>query len=196
MLRRLDMALAALGLVMALPFLAVLLVIGWLDTRSPLFVQQRVGRQQQAFNLYKLRTMRLGTESVATHLANPEAITRFGSWLRRTKLDELPQLWNVLMGEMSLVGPRPCLFSQHELIEARQNLGVFDARPGITGWAQLSGIDMSAPERLAQVDAAMLSELNVQTYCTTLLYTVTSLGQGDPIKSASIPGVEKRIKGQ
>ncbi len=117
MLRFLDMVLAGLGLLAALPLMAVLFVIGLFDTGAPLFRQKRVGRHQKAFTLVKFRTMRPDTQSVATHLANPAAVTPLGAFLRRTKLDELPQLWNVLKGEMSLVGPRPCLFNQTEFIE-------------------------------------------------------------------------------
>jgi O-antigen biosynthesis protein WbqP len=97
--------------------------------------------------------MRPGTSSVATHLADVNAVTRVGRFLRRTKLDELPQLWNVLKGEMSLVGPRPCLFNQTELISERASRGVFDVRPGITGLAQIQGIDMSTPKLLAETDS-------------------------------------------
>ena len=104
---------------MGAPILALLWILGWLDTGSPLFRQERVGRNQKPFTLVKFRTMRPDTASVATHLADASAVTKLGHFLRRSKLDELPQLWNVLKGEMSLVGPRPCLFSQTELIEER-----------------------------------------------------------------------------
>jgi O-antigen biosynthesis protein WbqP len=127
LIRFLDVALSALGLVMTLPLMLVLLLLGWWDTRSPLFRQERVGRNQRPFTLVKFRTMRPGTASVATHLADAAAVTPFGRFLRRTKLDELPQLWNVLRGEMSLVGPRPCLPNQDELIAERQRRGVFEA---------------------------------------------------------------------
>ena len=91
----------------------------------------------------------MGTASVASHLASATSITPFGNFLRKSKLDELPQLWNVLKGEMSLVGPRPCLFNQEELIAERDKRGVFEVRPGITGLAQVNTIDMSTPELLA-----------------------------------------------
>src|SRR5215469_1490888 len=106
---------------------------------SPLFRQARVGRHQKPFVLVKFRTMKPGTASVASHLVDVTSITRWGRFLRQTKLDELPQLWNVLKGEMSLVGPRPCLFNQEELIRERAQRGVFEARPGITGLAQIRG---------------------------------------------------------
>jgi lipopolysaccharide/colanic/teichoic acid biosynthesis glycosyltransferase len=153
MIRWIDILTSFFGLLLGAPVLAILLVIGWFDTRAPLFRQERVGRHQEPFVLVKFRTMRPDTESVATHLADVSAVTAFGRFLRRTKLDELPQLWNVLRGEMSLVGPRPCLFNQEELIAARAARRVFNARPGITGLAQVQGIDMSTPELLARTDA-------------------------------------------
>jgi lipopolysaccharide/colanic/teichoic acid biosynthesis glycosyltransferase len=135
MIRFFDLFFSALGLLLGWPALLLIALIGMWDTGSPIFRQQRVGRFQKPFILLKFRTMRPGTASVATHLVSNSAVTPFGRFLRRTKLDELPQLWNVLKGEMSLVGPRPCLFNQHELIEARVRKGVFNARPGITGLA-------------------------------------------------------------
>jgi lipopolysaccharide/colanic/teichoic acid biosynthesis glycosyltransferase len=129
----------------------------------------------------KFRTMKPETAHVASHLADASAVTPLGRFLRRTKLDELPQLWNVLKGEMSLVGPRPCLFNQQELIDAREQLGVFAARPGITGLAQVNEIDMSTPELLAQTDARMLSSLGIRNYFAYILMTVTGKGSGDRI---------------
>ena len=167
---------------MGLPILVLLWILGWLDTGSPLFRQERVGRNQKPFTLVKFRTMRPDTQSVATHLANPAAVTPLGAFLRRTKLDELPQLWNVLKGEMSLVGPRPCLFNQTELIEERAARGVFAARPGITGLAQINGIDMSTPTLLAETDARMLQNLGLFAYFTYIIKTVTGAGRGDRIR--------------
>jgi len=182
MLRFLDMVLAGVGLLIVLPLMAVLFLIGLFDTGAPLFRQARVGRHQKPFTLVKFRTMRLGTASVATHLANADTVTPLGHFLRRTKLDELPQLWNVLKGEMSLVGPRPCLFSQTELIEERASRGVFSARPGITGLAQINGIDMSTPRLLSETDARMLQNLGLAAYFTYIIKTVTGAGRGDCIR--------------
>lgn len=182
MLRVLDVLLAGLGLLLLWPFLLVLYVLGLFDTGSPLFQQERVGRHQRPFVLVKFRTMRQGTASVASHLASSTAITPFGSFLRRTKLDELPQLWNVLLGDMSLVGPRPCLFNQHELIAERGARGVFNARPGITGLAQVNGIDMSTPRLLAEVDASMLNELTLVSYFRFIFMTAFGKGAGDRVK--------------
>lgn len=182
MTRLLDILFATLGLTLGAPLLLALTVIGWFDTRSPLFFQQRVGRNQRPFTLVKFRTMRPGTASVATHLADAAAITPFGNFLRRTKLDELPQLWNVLMGDMSLVGPRPNLFNQTDLIAERQQCGVYAARPGITGLAQIQNIDMSTPEKLAITDAQMLASLTLRDYFRYIFLTVGGKGQGDKVK--------------
>ena len=182
MIRLFDILFASLGLTFGLPILLVLALLGWFDTRSPLFKQTRVGRKQKPFTLVKFRTMKLGTASVATHLASASAITPFGNFLRRSKLDELPQLWNVLWGDMSLVGPRPCLPNQQELINARENLGVFNARPGITGLAQIQAIDMSTPQKLAKTDAEMLQALTLKHYFKYIFLTVVGKGSGDRIK--------------
>ena len=182
MTRLLDIFFAMLGLTIGLPLLLLLSLIGWLDTRSPLFYQTRVGRNQRPFTLVKFRTMKVGTASVATHLASASAITPFGNFLRRSKLDELPQLWNVLWGDMSLVGPRPCLPNQRELIDARKALGIFKARPGITGLAQVQAIDMSTPQKLAETDAQMLKNLTLKSYFNYILQTITGKGSGDRIQ--------------
>ena len=181
-MRFFDISFSLLGLVFLSPILLVLLIVVWFDTRSPLFTQERVGRHQQPFVLVKFRTMRPGAAHVASHLASSASITPLGALLRRTKLDELPQLWNVLLGHMSLVGPRPGLFNQHELTQARAAYGVYAARPGITGLAQVNGIDMSTPELLAQTDARMLRELNVRSYFKYIFLTVLGKGSGDGVK--------------
>lgn len=184
MQRLFDVLLAGLGLCVSSPVLLLIYVIGLFDTGSPLFRQQRVGRYQKPFILLKFRTMRPDTATVATHLADASAITPLGRFLRRTKLDELPQLWNVLKGEMSLVGPRPCLLSQQELIQERDWRGVFAARPGITGLAQLEGIDMSTPVLLAETDSRMLASLTVGAYFRYLFLTLMGRGSGDRVRGA------------
>lgn len=181
-LRGLDVLLAFPGLLMALPLMFLVAVLGYFETGSPVFRQERVGRRQRPFTLYKFRTMRTGTPSVATHLARATAITPFGSFLRRTKMDELPQLWNVLKGDMSLVGPRPCLPSQSELIAERAARDIFAVRPGITGLAQIQGVDMSDPERLAELDARMLRLLDVRHYFRFLFLTAVGRGRGDRVR--------------
>ena len=183
MIRILDVIFSALGLILGGPLMLVLAVIGYFDTGSPLFRQERVGRYRKPFVLVKFRTMRLGTASMATHLASAEAITPFGGFLRRTKLDELPQLWNVLKGEMSLVGPRPCLFNQHELVAERSRRGVYAARPGVTGLAQVKNIDMSTPILLAETDAAMLARFGVVDYFRFVFQTLVGKGSGDRVRA-------------
>ncbi len=183
MLRIFDFMFSLFGLILGGPVLLVIYVIGLFDTGLPIFRQERVGRNQKSFTLVKFRTMRPNTASVASHLADASAITPLGVFLRRTKLDELPQLWNVLKGEMSLVGPRPCLFNQTELIRERASLAVFDARPGITGLAQVNNIDMSTPKLLAKTDARMLKELTVPAYFRYIFMTIGGNGSGDVVKS-------------
>lgn len=181
MIRLFDVLFSAVGLILGAPLLLLLTFIGLLDTGSPLFRQVRVGRDQKPFTLWKFRTMRRDTASVATHLASRSSITRFGHFLRRTKLDELPQLWNVLKGEMSLVGPRPGLFNQEELTRERALREVFKVRPGITGLAQISEIDMSTPELLAKTDQRMLQHLTLRAYFKYIVLTISGKGAGDRI---------------
>ena len=181
MIRVFDFVFSFMGLLIGFPVLVVLAIIGLFDTGSPIFRQVRVGRNQQPFTLVKFRTMKVDTVSVATHLASSASVTRFGHFLRKTKLDELPQLWNVLKGEMSLVGPRPGLFNQEELTAERAKRGVFDVRPGITGLAQVSEIDMSTPVLLAETDKQMILSLTLASYFKYIFMTVAGKGSGDRV---------------
>lgn len=182
MIRLLDIIFALCGLLFGFPVLVILTIIGFFDTGSPIFRQVRVGRHKKPFTLVKFRTMKVDTASVASHLASASAITSFGGFLRKTKLDELPQLWNVLWGDMSLVGPRPGLFNQEDLTIARDKKGVYNARPGITGLAQVNEIDMSTPELLAETDARMLKNLTLTNYFKYIFMTVVGKGSGDRVK--------------
>ncbi|WP_345853182.1 sugar transferase [Shewanella algae] len=182
MIRLIDFLAALFGLLLLWPVLLIITIIGLFDTGSPIFVQTRVGRNQQPFELIKFRTMTVDTQSVASHLASTSSITKLGAFLRRTKIDELPQLWNVLKGEMSLVGPRPNLFNQAELIAERDMLGVYNVRPGITGLAQVSEIDMSTPKLLAKTDAKMIADMSLKNYFKYIFMTVWGRGQGDRVK--------------
>ena len=159
-----DLFFSFLGLIILSPILLLLWIIGLLENGSPFFTQKRVGYNEKIFLVIKFRTMKKNTKSVATHLVNQSMITKYGNFLRRTKLDELPQLFNVLKGEMSLVGPRPCLSNQTELINERKNRGVFKVRPGITGLAQLSGVTMETPRLLALTDKKMIEKINLYNY--------------------------------
>lgn len=182
MIRIFDIFFSILGLVFGLPLLLFIWVLGILDTGSPIFRQARVGRNKKVFTLVKFRTMSKDTASLASHLANSASITPLGGFLRKTKLDELPQLWNVLKGDMSLVGPRPNLLNQEELINVRKALNVYDVRPGITGLAQIKDIDMSTPELLAKTDAEMISTMSVANYFKYIFLTVVGKGQGDRVR--------------
>lgn len=182
MIKVIDLFIALIGLLLIWPLFIVIIVIGFIDTGSPFFVQTRVGRNKVPFKLVKFRTMNVNTISVASHLSSSSNITKIGAFLRKTKLDELPQLINVLKGEMSLVGPRPNLFNQEELIVQRDARGVYDVTPGITGLAQLNNVDMSTPEKLAKLDQDMISSLSLKLYIGYLLKTLIGSGKGDAIK--------------
>ncbi|MEZ2333308.1 sugar transferase [Mesorhizobium sp. RCC_202] len=170
--RALDLAVAAPMLLLAAPILfVVMLAIRATSPGPAIFSQIRVGREGALFACRKLRTMRRETPSLPTHEAPANSVTAIGKMLRATKIDELPQLWNVLKGEMSLVGPRPCLPTQTELIERRRQLGVLTALPGITGLAQIKGIDMSDPKLCAETDAAYLKAASVGLDLKILLGT-------------------------
>ena len=180
-LRSMDLFFSFSGLMLFFPLLLPVLVFDSIGSRTLLFKQERIGRNQKPFILIKFRTMLPGTPSIASHLSSASAVTSVGKILRRTKLDELPQLWNALKGEMSLVGLRPCLTNQNELIQERETLGVYDIRPGITGLAQIQGIDMSNPQLLAEVDARMLTTLNLKNYFRYIFLTLMGKGLGDKI---------------
>ncbi|WP_415775084.1 sugar transferase [Shewanella oncorhynchi] len=182
MIRVLDFLAAFFGLLLLWPILMLVTIIGMFDTGSPIFIQTRVGRNKKPFKLIKFRTMSVETKSVASHLASNASITKLGAFLRKTKIDELPQLINVLKGEMSLVGPRPNLFNQEELIKERDALGVYGALPGVTGLAQVQNIDMSTPQLLAETDKQMIDTLNIKNYFKYILMTVTGSGSGDAVK--------------
>lgn len=183
-IRALDLTAAVFGGVLLLPIVFTAGLLIRLDSSGPaLFRQERVGRKEKIFVCYKLRTMANGTDSVGSHEVAPSSVTRIGRWLRRLKIDELPQLWNVMKGEMSLVGPRPCLPIQTVLIQARRKRNVYDVRPGITGRAQIVGLDMSTPEQLAIEDAIWAANPNVIDYIRLVFQTVTGKGLGDAISS-------------
>lgn len=180
-LRILDFCISFILIIILMPLIMIGLFISFYETGSPLFFQKRVGIYKSSFILIKLRTMSRGTPSVASHLVDNTSITPICRFLRKIKLDELPQLWNVLKGDMSLVGPRPNLFNQDELIKERDALGVYNVRPGITGLAQVNGIDMSTPQFLAKTDSEMIENMSIANYFMYILVTVRGKGQGDRV---------------
>lgn len=175
-IRILDVAFSFAGLALLSPIFAVLLVISFIVfDRAPIFRQERIGRNGAWFTIFKFRTLPISTPSVPSHELKLEKISRYGKFLRHTKLDELPQLLNVLLGEMSLVGPRPCLPSQVEMIRLRDAAGVLSIRPGITGLAQLKNVHMEFPDRVVELDREMQLNLGAVLYCKILLVTVFRL---------------------
>jgi O-antigen biosynthesis protein WbqP len=180
--RLLDVSAALVGLILGAPLiLAAGVAIKATSPGPVIFSQERVGLRERRFVCYKLRTMYEATPHLASHEVSVSAVTPVGAFLRRTKLDELPQLVNVLRGEMSLVGPRPCLPAQTELIEARRAAGVYALRPGITGVAQVKGVDMSEPATLAALDATYLTSGGLLTDLRILILTVVGHGSGDRV---------------
>lgn len=180
MKRVLDVILAVILLPVALPLLLIAAVAIRFDSPGPAFFrQERVGLGRKPFSLLKLRTMSIETRQGASHEVGASTITRVGHFLRKTKIDELPQIFAVLAGNMSFVGPRPCLPVQEELIAEREARGVYSVLPGITGPAQVAGIDMSTPVRLAEVDAHYVKTRSLSGDLKLILATATGAGSGD-----------------
>jgi O-antigen biosynthesis protein WbqP len=182
--RLFDILLAAV----ALPFAAVVILVLAIAVRitSPgpaIFRQVRVGRDERPFVCLKLRTMRRDTRNAPSHEVDASAVTGIGRFMRATKLDELPQLWNILRGEMSFVGPRPCLPTQTALVAARRARGLYAIRPGITGIAQVAGVDMSDPEKLAALDATYLDRMALGTDLSLIASTFFGAGRGDRVRT-------------
>ena len=184
MKRVFDLILAAIiVLVLAVPIACVALLVR-LTSPGPVFYwSERVGRHNAIFKMPKFRSMRVGTPAVATHLlANPAIyLTPIGSFLRKTSLDELPQLWSILHGDMSFVGPRPALFNQADLIEQRTRLGVHQLVPGLTGWAQVNGRDeLPIPDKVA-LDAEYLRRRSFLFDIKILALTAIKVIRGDNV---------------
>ncbi len=182
MKRLFDFTLASLGLFISAPFLVICAFLIRFETPGPaIFRQTRVGIREERFTCFKLRTMYISTNDAPSHRVSTSAITRMGKWLRRLKIDELPQLWNVIRGDMSFIGPRPCLPSQTDLIAARRVLGLYTIRPGISGVSQIAGVDMSDPERLSQLDATYLRNMSLRADVRMIVRTFLGAGRGDRV---------------
>jgi len=172
MIRLFDFIFSLIGLIFLFPLLVFIFFIGLFDSGSPLFIQKRVGYNLKFFFLIKFRTMPKDVRSAGTHLMRNIKFSSFGYFLRRTKLDEIPQLFNVLSGDMSLVGPRPCLFNQRRLISERKKRGVYKVKPGLTGLAQISGINMKTPTLLAKTDQKMIKGMSLYNYFYYIFKTI------------------------
>jgi lipopolysaccharide/colanic/teichoic acid biosynthesis glycosyltransferase len=180
--RAVDLLVGLLVLVTMGWLIALLIVAVRFDSPGPgIFAQVRVGRFERPFTVYKLRTMTVGTAYAGTHEIGAAAVTRLGRALRKYKIDELPQAWNLVRGDLALVGPRPCLPTQTELVELRRQYGIFDAKPGITGLAQVNDIDMSDPKRLARWDSDYLAQQGLVLDWQILLMTFIGKGRGDRV---------------
>lgn len=176
-----DILISTLILTVLSPLIIIIFIICLIESGSPIFIQARVGKNQKPFKLFKFRTMRINTPSLPSHLINKKSVLKFGAIIRSLKLDELPQLLNVLKGDMSLVGPRPCLFNQTKLRLEREKENIFSIKPGITGLAQIKGIDMSDPRKLAITDSFMIKNFNQINYFKYLFLTLYGKGLGDKI---------------
>ena len=181
LLRIYDLIISIALIFLLSPLFLIVFIFCFFESGKPIFIQQRVGKNKKYFNLIKFRTMRTNTPTMASHMISKKSITRFGRILRQLKFDELPQLINVLKGEMSLVGPRPCLTTQKELIIEREKYNVFSVAPGITGLSQINGIDMSNPKKLSKTDSLMILKMTQIKYFKYLFLTFFGKGFGDKV---------------
>lgn len=183
--RLIDIVLSLFGLIVLLPVFIILVIAIKVDSKGPvLFKQKRVGLNKKHFNILKFRTMRIDTpRDTPTHLLeNPEQyITRVGKFLRKTSLDELPQIWNILMGEMSIIGPRPALWNQYDLIHERDKYGANNIRPGLTGWAQINGRDELPIKIKAKLDGEYVEKLSFWMDVKCFFGTIVSVLKSDGV---------------
>lgn len=185
MKRLVDILLSFTGIVLLSPIILALVVLIKVDSRGPiLFKQKRVGINKTHFNILKFRTMKIDTpKDMPTHLlSDPDQyITRVGKFLRKTSLDELPQIWNILIGEMSIIGPRPALWNQYDLIEERDKYGANDIRPGLTGWAQINGRDELPIEVKAKLDGEYVAKMGIVMDVKCFFGTIISVAKSDGV---------------
>ena len=177
--RLIDIILSSLGLIILSPVFLILIIAIKLDSKGPvLFKQKRVGIHKSHFNILKFRTMRIDTpKDCPTHLLdNPDQwITKVGKFLRRTSLDELPQIWNIFVGQMSIIGPRPALWNQYDLIDERDKYGANDIPAGLTGWAQINGRDEIPIEEKAKLDGEYVRRRSLWFDAICFLGTITAV---------------------
>ena len=181
-IRIIDVILSIAIILISLPLLLFVYLLLYLQNGSPLFFQERVGKNLTKFTLIKFRTMIIGTNNIPTHVVDHSRITPIGKIIRKAQIDELPQFINVIKGEMSIVGPRPCLFCQEELIYERKKLNIHKIIPGITGLAQIKGIDMSNPKLLAELEFSMMKSFSIKKYFYYFLKTLVGNGFGDKVR--------------
>lgn len=182
--RLMDLSVALFILIFLSWFLLIICILIRLETKgSPVFQQKRVGISGRSFNCYKLRTMFIDTKNMATHEISASQITKLGKYLRASKVDELPQAWNIIKNDMSLVGPRPSLLTQGVIIAEREKRGILAIKPGITGWSQIHNIDMSDAVRLAESDAQYLAKKSLMLDVKILILTIFGKGIGNIVKS-------------
>ncbi|MCK2016886.1 sugar transferase [Peribacillus frigoritolerans] len=183
--RLIDIILSLIGLIILSPFFLILMLAIKLDSKGPvLFKQKRVGIYKTHFNILKFRTMSIETpKDTPTHLLqNPEQyITKMGKFLRKTSLDELPQIWNIFVGQMSIIGPRPALWNQYGLIEERDKYGANDISPGLTGWAQINGRDELPIEVKAKLDGEYVAKISFWVDVKCFFGTIVSVVKSDGV---------------
>lgn len=196
--RGMDVALSAVGLILLSPVFLCLFIAIKLDSPGPVFFRQkRVGIHKTYFEILKFRTMRIDTpKDMPTHmLTNPEQyITRMGRFLRKTSLDELPQIINILKGDMSIIGPRPALWNQEDLIAERDRYGANDVMPGLTGWAQVNGRDELEIPVKAKLDGYYVKHMSFRFDCICFLRTITSVLKSDGVVEGGTGEMKKQGK--
>lgn len=194
--RTLDIVLSFIGMIVLSPFFLLLVLAIKLDSKGPvLFKQKRVGLHKKHFYILKFRTMRIDTpKDTPTHLLeNPEQwITKVGKFLRKTSLDELPQIWNIFVGDMSIIGPRPALWNQYNLIEERDRYGANDVLPGLTGWAQIHGRDELPIAKKAELDGYYVQHLSFGLDVRCFFGTIKSVAKSEGVVEGGTGNMEKK----
>ena len=193
--RFIDIVLSAMGILLLSPVLLILVIVIKIDSPGPvLFKQKRVGIHKKHFNILKFRTMRIDTpKDTPTHLLrNPdEWITKVGKFLRKTSLDELPQIFNIFVGEMSVIGPRPALWNQYDLIEERDKYGANDILPGLTGWAQINGRDELEIPVKAKLDGEYVEKMSFGFDIKCFFATIGSVLKNDGVVEGGTGAMDK-----